>query len=162
MTLWNNTNSNINDNSYIDDNVMCARACGLDSLVVYFNVKLRDIWEGNMTIRSEIWTEDIHPLGFQDIREGITFKGLVLRNLKCSHNQQPRPWTTMLYLATLVPLTKFGKIPWSVPHSGGWGEGVGGWAPQQTRGRETASPNSSFRGPHTARRPRTGPHPCIT
>ena len=43
MTLWNNTNSNINDNSYIDDNVMCARACGLDSLVVYFNVKLRDI-----------------------------------------------------------------------------------------------------------------------
>ena len=32
----------------------CARACGLSSLVVCFNVKTRIIWNGNVTIRSDV------------------------------------------------------------------------------------------------------------
>ena len=35
--------------------------------------------EGNLTIRSEIWTENIHSLGFQDIREGLTLRSLEYR-----------------------------------------------------------------------------------
>jgi hypothetical protein len=49
-----------------------VRACGLKSLVIYFNIKICDIWEKNMAVRSEIMTENIHSLGFQGIREGVT------------------------------------------------------------------------------------------
>ena len=37
----------------------CVRACGLNFLVVCFNVKTYDIWEEYVTIRSEIQTENI-------------------------------------------------------------------------------------------------------
>ena len=35
---------------------------GLNSMVVYYNAKTCDIWEGNMITRSEIWIENIHSL----------------------------------------------------------------------------------------------------
>ena len=40
----------------------CVRVCGLNSLVVYFNVRTRDFGEGKVTAGSEIWTENIHSL----------------------------------------------------------------------------------------------------
>ena len=55
-------------------------ACGLNSLVVNFNVKPHDVWEGDMTTRSEI--ENIHSLGFRDIRAGVTLRRLTLRGLE--------------------------------------------------------------------------------
>ena len=48
-------------------------ACGLDSTVISFNVKINDIWEENMTIRSEIKTENNHSTWFQNIR-GVTLR----------------------------------------------------------------------------------------
>jgi hypothetical protein len=33
--------------------IMCVRACGLNALVVYFDVKTCDLWEGCVTTRSE-------------------------------------------------------------------------------------------------------------
>ena len=59
------------------------QACGLNSLVVYFNVNAHDIWEGNVIIRSDISFENIFSLGFQDEREGVTLRRLVLRSLEC-------------------------------------------------------------------------------
>ena len=47
----------------------CMWACGLKILVSYFNVKTHDIWEGNVTTRSQI--EHPRSLGFHDIREGV-------------------------------------------------------------------------------------------
>jgi hypothetical protein len=34
-------------------------------VTVYFNVKTHDIWEGNMTTRSEIQPKNIHSLEFR-------------------------------------------------------------------------------------------------
>ena len=34
-------------------------------------------------IRNEIWTKDIHSLGFWDIREWVTLRRLILRSLGC-------------------------------------------------------------------------------
>jgi hypothetical protein len=45
------------------------RGCGLTSLVVCVNAKIRDIRERNVTIRSEIRTTNICSLGFRDIKE---------------------------------------------------------------------------------------------
>ena len=59
------------------------RGCGLTSLMVCINDTLRDIRERNVTIRSEIWTTNICPLGFQDIRECMTLWGLILQSLGC-------------------------------------------------------------------------------
>ena len=56
------------------------QTCGSDCLEVYFNVRTCDIWEGNMTIRSEIQTKRICPLGFQVIREGVTLRRLTLQS----------------------------------------------------------------------------------
>ena len=48
------------------------RACGLVSLVGYFNVIICDKWEGNVTARSEIFDLITSiPWGF-GIREGVT------------------------------------------------------------------------------------------
>ena len=47
----------------------CNARYGLTSLVVCINDKFRDIRERNVTIRSEIWTMNIRPLGFLDMRE---------------------------------------------------------------------------------------------
>ncbi len=52
----------------------CVRACGLNSLVVYFNVKTHDIWEGNVTIRRALNWEHPFPrvLGYKrrsDLKE---------------------------------------------------------------------------------------------
>ena len=57
----------------------CVRACGLNSLVVYFNVKTHDVWEGDMPTRSEIQTKKIYSLRFWDIREGVTLRRLIFR-----------------------------------------------------------------------------------
>ena len=59
------------------------QACGINCLVVHFSVKMYDIWEGNMTIRSEIQIENIHSLELWNIREGVTLRRLILRSLEC-------------------------------------------------------------------------------
>ena len=50
------------------------QACGLNSLVVYFNVKTCDLHEGNVTIWSEIETKNINSLGFWDIGKVVTLR----------------------------------------------------------------------------------------
>ena len=60
------------------------RACILNSLVVYFNVKTHDTWEGNVTIRNEIQIKNIRSLGFWDLREGMTLRRLILLSLECT------------------------------------------------------------------------------
>ena len=45
------------------------RACGLTSLVVCTNDKIRDLRVRKVTIRSEICATNIRSLGFRDIRE---------------------------------------------------------------------------------------------
>ena len=42
-----------NDNSYNDDNLMCASVL-FDSMLNDFNVTTHDIWEGNVTTRRHI------------------------------------------------------------------------------------------------------------
>ena len=46
-------------------------------------IEICDIKERNVTIKSEIWTTNIHSLGFQDIKEWVTIRGLILRSLGC-------------------------------------------------------------------------------
>ena len=55
----------------------CMRVHGLNSWVGYFNVKMCDVWEGNVTTRREIWTENIHSLGFSD----MVLKKIILQKL---------------------------------------------------------------------------------
>jgi hypothetical protein len=57
-----------------------VQACGWNSLVDYFNVKVRDIWEGDVTTRTEIETEmeNIRSQTFGDTRERVT-----LRRVRC-------------------------------------------------------------------------------
>ena len=58
--------------------------CGLNSLVLDFNVKPRDIYgSGNVIIRSEISIEKICSLRFQDIKEGVTLRRLILWSIEC-------------------------------------------------------------------------------
>ena len=59
------------------------RRCGLTSLVVCIDDKIRDIRERNVTRRSEIWPTNIGSLGFQDIREWVTLWGLIVQSLGC-------------------------------------------------------------------------------
>ena len=40
-----------------------VEVCDLNSLVVYFNVKIHDVWERNVTIKSESLIENIRFLG---------------------------------------------------------------------------------------------------
>jgi hypothetical protein len=54
----------------------------LNFSVVYYNVKTYDIWERNMTVRSEVYTENMDSLGFGDLREGVTLRRLILRSLE--------------------------------------------------------------------------------
>ena len=54
----------------------CVRACGLNSLEDYFNIRALDIWEENVTTRQEILTEHVCSLGFWDVREGVTLRRL--------------------------------------------------------------------------------------
>ena len=56
----------------------------LTSLEVCINVIIRDTRERNETIRNEIWTTDIHSLGFQGIREWVIVWKLILRRLGCN------------------------------------------------------------------------------
>ena len=58
------------------------RACGLNFVVVYFDVKTHGIWEGDVITRSEFQNKNIHFLGFWDIRGEVTLRGLILRNLE--------------------------------------------------------------------------------
>ena len=62
----------------------CERECGLRSLADYLDVKSRDVWEGNVTRRGEIYIEHIRSLGFRDIIEGVTIRRLVLRRVGCT------------------------------------------------------------------------------
>ena len=62
--------------------------CGLTSLMACVNhKKIRDIRERNVTIRSEIWTTNIHSLEFQDIREWVILYELILQTLGVSHHK---------------------------------------------------------------------------
>jgi hypothetical protein len=49
-----------------------VRACGLRSLVVYFNVETCDIWEEKVTTRREIYIENLRFRGLWDMREGLS------------------------------------------------------------------------------------------
>ena len=66
------------------------------SLVVYFNVKIHDMWEGNVTIRCQISTENICSLGFRDVREGVALRRFILWSLECICFEvwvaQAKPW----------------------------------------------------------------------
>ena len=64
------------------------RGCGLTSLEVCINDKIRDRRERNVTIRSEIWTTNIRSLGFWDIREWVILWRLILRSLGCTWNRR--------------------------------------------------------------------------
>jgi hypothetical protein len=58
--------------------------CALNSLIVCFNVKPRDVYgSGNVITRSEISIQNIRSLGLWDIREGVTLRRLILRSLEC-------------------------------------------------------------------------------
>ena len=58
--------------------------CGLNSLMVCFNVKTCVIYgSGNVITRSEIFIQNIRSLGFRDIREGVTLRRLILGSLEC-------------------------------------------------------------------------------
>ena len=59
------------------------QGCGLPSLAVCINDKICDIRERNVTIRSEIWSMNIRSLAFQDIREWVTLRKVILRSLGC-------------------------------------------------------------------------------
>ena len=61
------------------------QAYGLNSSVVCFKVKIFDIWEGNMTTRSEIYVENIYSLGIseRDIKE-VDIKQFLGRMINCS------------------------------------------------------------------------------
>ena len=54
----------------------CVRACGLHSLVVFYNVETHTIYgEGNVTTRSEISIKNkFRSLRFWDIREGVALR----------------------------------------------------------------------------------------
>ena len=60
------------------------QGCGLTSLMVWTNDKIRDTGKRNVTIRSDIWTTNILSLGFRDIKEWVTLWKLILRSLGCS------------------------------------------------------------------------------
>ena len=51
--------------------------------MVYFIVRVCDVWEGNVTTRREIYTEHICSLGFRDIREGAALQRVMLGRLGC-------------------------------------------------------------------------------
>jgi hypothetical protein len=53
-------------------------------MCVVWNVKTHDLWEGNVTTMSEIKTENICSLGFQDIREGVTLRRSLWWRLECN------------------------------------------------------------------------------
>ena len=59
---------------------------------IHLNVKALDIWEGDVTIRSEIYYENILSLGLHDISEGLTLRRLVLRCLECKFQ-----WVFLFY-----------------------------------------------------------------
>ena len=52
-------------------------------VVVRINDNFFGMRESNVTIRSEIWTTHIRSLGFRDIRECVTLRGLILWSLGC-------------------------------------------------------------------------------
>ena len=63
-----------NDITHNDDRLTtwCMQACGLNPLMVYFDVKTHDIWEENLTIIGDIiYTKNIRTLGFRDTRGGV-------------------------------------------------------------------------------------------
>jgi hypothetical protein len=60
------------------------RGCGLTSLVVCINDNFHNLRERNVTIRSDIWTMNIHSLGFWDIRGFVTLWRLILRSSGCT------------------------------------------------------------------------------
>jgi hypothetical protein len=60
------------------------RGCGLSSwALVCVHDKFHDLRERNVTRRSEVWTTNIHSLGFQDIRDCVTLWRLILRSARC-------------------------------------------------------------------------------
>ena len=61
--------------------MMCV-SMWFEFLVIYFNVKTRDIWKGNLTTRSEVYTENLCSRWFQDIRKGVTLRRLILQSLE--------------------------------------------------------------------------------
>ena len=54
VTLW--ITQRVNFAMTIIMTTGCMWVCGLNSLVDYFNIKIHNIWEGNMMTRRESWT----------------------------------------------------------------------------------------------------------
>ena len=87
-TMWHHEITQ--NHHYINDNnkmmtAWCMRVCGLNYLVVYTIVKTHDRWERNMTNKE--WDLNWeHPFSwFQDIREAMTLRKLILQSLlECS------------------------------------------------------------------------------
>ena len=75
--------------------------CGMTSLMISINDKIRDIRKRNVTIRSEIWTTNIHSLWFWDIREWVTLWGLISQSLGCTSWQSPPCWWGSFFSSTL-------------------------------------------------------------
>ena len=71
--------------------------CGLTSLVVCINDKIRDLKERNVTIRIEIWTTNIGSLGFPDIREWVILWRFLLWSLGCNSTSF-LDWTPIFWL----------------------------------------------------------------
>jgi hypothetical protein len=63
---------------------LCVLVFGLNSLVVYLDVKAHDVWERNTTTRGEIEVENIRSVKFWYIR-GVTIRRLILQSLACTH-----------------------------------------------------------------------------
>ena len=59
------------------------QARGLNAFTVYFDVNNPRYMGGNLTIRSEIETENIRSRGFWDIR-GVKLWRLILQWLECT------------------------------------------------------------------------------
>ena len=69
-----------------------VRACGLNSLKNYFNVKTHGIWEGSVITRRNIWIEHIRSIKFGFIREEVTIQRVTLRRLRSAYySMAPKP-----------------------------------------------------------------------
>jgi hypothetical protein len=84
------------------------RGCGLTSWMVCIDNKIYDIRERNVTTRSEIWTTNIHSLGFWDIREWVTWWKLILRSLGCIPQRKTWPNNTCIPYKLLLLLWFWG------------------------------------------------------
>lgn len=66
-----------NGQFHLMKDVVCA-----NSLVLWFNVETCDIWEENLTTRSEIWYENVHSPCVRGVQEGVALRRSILWNVE--------------------------------------------------------------------------------